>query len=434
MFDEGNSRRSESLVQTTVALVATLFAFSFVLGMLVSSYSQPSVLPLFDKCSGNGFVEPDVMTCECFDCFTGPDCKVQVVNCSIDATTADAGMYEEYFERHAASSAALFRPLDIPAWYRPPYQPPFVMPSRFATPFASRVYKSVSALHASVGNFNTAGKTLIMGSGSTQVIRALLAVAAQRAGHPLWVYARPPYYSAFKGWADENPARTFGLTNRTDLPADQVVEIVTWPGNPDGQMSPPAYPNASMVIYDLVYYWPSSFPNISTLDVDVAVFSQSKLSGHAASRFGWAWLKDANIAMATIGFFFSETYGTSIDGIYRSMTINDGLVAGTAPSSSINFFKDASVEFASRWVQLQQVFQKTTKFVLRSAPNTWFAWIECVGVQGSCTTVFDQWRIRGKFGDGEAGVEGYIRLNLNLRASTWKLLMDRLNAMFQAMP
>lgn len=63
------------------------------------------------------------------------------------------------------------------------------------------------------------------------------------------------------------------------------IEFVTSPNNPDGRLQQSVLGGPS-IIYDHCYYWPHYSAIPSPADEDVMVFSISKISGHASSRFG----------------------------------------------------------------------------------------------------------------------------------------------------
>ena len=87
-------------------------------------------------------------------------------------------------------------------------------------------------------------------------MRLVLASIASTEGHPMVVTARAPYYPNFEDWGDENPLRSKFMANVTGVDPSRLVEVVTYPNNPDGEFYPPLYPNAKYHIYDMVYYWP----------------------------------------------------------------------------------------------------------------------------------------------------------------------------------
>ena len=66
-----------------------------------------------------------------------------------------------------------------------------------------------------------------------------------------------------------------------------LIEFVNSPNNPDGQLKEAVLrsPNVEH-IYDRVYYWPYFSAISAQADDDIMLFSISKLTGHAGSRFG----------------------------------------------------------------------------------------------------------------------------------------------------
>lgn len=67
----------------------------------------------------------------------------------------------------------------------------------------------------------------------------------------------------------------------------QVIEVVTSPNNPDGKLKRAVLdgPNVK-TIHDYAYYWPYFSPITVPADEDLSLFSLSKTTGHAGSRFG----------------------------------------------------------------------------------------------------------------------------------------------------
>lgn len=66
-----------------------------------------------------------------------------------------------------------------------------------------------------------------------------------------------------------------------------VIEFVTSPNNPDGNLREAVCEGANVrAIYDHAYYWPHFTAIPSPADEDVMIFTISKLTGHAGSRFG----------------------------------------------------------------------------------------------------------------------------------------------------
>lgn len=74
--------------------------------------------------------------------------------------------------------------------------------------------------------------------------------------------------------------------NATDGNAN-IIEFVTSPNNPDGLLKKAVLegPHAK-AINDHAYFWPHYTAIPAPADEDVMIFSLSKLTGHAGSRFG----------------------------------------------------------------------------------------------------------------------------------------------------
>ncbi len=79
-------------------------ALSIALGVVATKYSHAGeISPEMKRCNNNGLFMPDTLMCECFDCYSGENCEVISVDCPVDASVADARMFEEYFETYALS-------------------------------------------------------------------------------------------------------------------------------------------------------------------------------------------------------------------------------------------------------------------------------------------------------------------------------------------
>ena len=66
------------------------------------------------------------------------------------------------------------------------------------------------------------------------------------------------------------------------------IEIVTAPNNPDGQMNKAVLQGSHVkAIHDHVYYWPHFTAIPAPANGDIMLFSLSKFTGHAGTRFGY---------------------------------------------------------------------------------------------------------------------------------------------------
>lgn len=72
-----------------------------------------------------------------------------------------------------------------------------------------------------------------------------------------------------------------------DASNSTLIELVTSPNNPDGQLKKAVLRGQYVkTIHDLAYYWPHYTPILEPADEDLMIFTISKLTGHAGSRFG----------------------------------------------------------------------------------------------------------------------------------------------------
>ena len=83
------------------------------------------------------------------------------------------------------------------------------------------------------------------------------------------------------------------LQNKSDS-STNFIEFVTSPNNPDGQLKK-AVLEGSNKIHDLAYYWPHYSPIVAPVDEEIAIFTLSKLTGHAGSRFGYVSILNPTI-------------------------------------------------------------------------------------------------------------------------------------------
>ena len=77
------------------------------------------------------------------------------------------------------------------------------------------------------------------------------------------------------------------MNSSTSNTTSTFIEFVTSPNNPDGKLSKAVLRGPDVkAIYDRAYYWPHFTPIPAPADDDLMLFTISKLTGHAGSRFG----------------------------------------------------------------------------------------------------------------------------------------------------
>lgn len=75
--------------------------------------------------------------------------------------------------------------------------------------------------------------------------------------------------------------------NSTSDSSINLIEFLTAPNNPDGKLNKPTLQGPSVkTIHDLAYFWPHFTAIPAPADEDLMIFTISKLTGHAGSRFG----------------------------------------------------------------------------------------------------------------------------------------------------
>lgn len=64
------------------------------------------------------------------------------------------------------------------------------------------------------------------------------------------------------------------------------IELIPSPNNPSFQIQEVPLNVSGPVVYNHAYYWPHLTPVIKAVDIDIMLFTLSKITGHAGSRIG----------------------------------------------------------------------------------------------------------------------------------------------------
>ncbi|CAA7045199.1 unnamed protein product [Microthlaspi erraticum] len=208
------------------------------------------------------------------------------INSSSSPLKGDPLFLEPFWMRQAEKSAVL-----VSGWHRMSY---LFQDGSYVSAELERIIRK---LHKVVGNAVTDDRFIIFGTGATQLIAASVHALSQinSSSSPLRLLASIPYYNIYKDQAEffdsthlkfEGDASAWKKSKGNDN-ITQVIEIVTSPNNPDGKMKRAVLdgPNVK-TIHDYAYYWPYYSPITNLTDEDLSLFSLSKATGHAGSRFG----------------------------------------------------------------------------------------------------------------------------------------------------
>ncbi|TVU35301.1 hypothetical protein EJB05_17185, partial [Eragrostis curvula] len=139
--------------------------------------------------------------------------------------------------------------------------------------------KQIRELHKAVGNAVVDDKHVVFGTGSTQLINALvhaLSPDADAASPPASVVATVPYYAPYREQTTMFNGRKYKWDGDTaawvnassqNSTHKSFIELVTSPNNPDTLLHVPVL-NGSAAIVDRAYYWPhfTHFPGKPAAD------------------------------------------------------------------------------------------------------------------------------------------------------------------------
>jgi len=268
--------------------------------------------------------------------------------------------------------------------------------------------QEIRKLHRSYGNYNTTGKYLVVSNGANVLMNAFISVVSKiRGGAKQNFFANTPYYFFYP---DKCNVVNCNFSSSTNLDPAMVVEAVTEPNNPDGFSRDRFYTTNPYWFNDLVYYWPhlGGFGyNMQMKNSDVALFSLTKLSGHASCRFGWAFVKDLQLAQAMSSWLLSVlALSSSTSGAFAVQVFKELNQNGN------QFFNWARDRLEKRWDQLNGILGTQQNIILRSKVGTQYAWLEFVGKND--TEVLNMCSNLGLKPDPgmNFGQSGYMRLNL----------------------
>jgi len=278
--------------------------------------------------------------------------------------------------------------------------------------------------------------------------------------------AAPPYWGPFEqrlvpsgSGATWVPYAAFNRTSAAVAPSC-VVEFVTRPNNPDGspRSAHASIPGASQ-IHDLVYNWPAYGPVVlSSHDapVDVAIFTASKILGHASSRLGWAFVRDETTARYMFEYIWAngrcstdaqlrhvQTLGLILDshraGTGSMLRKDSATRAEFAPTpAEMPFMEWMRAQLVARWERLAPAIVSTGRLALASygwtadgrpesdasSPRHMFMWLRTR--DGSdCEEYLRSLRIKSHPGSVFGAPSYFCRLAVGIDRSSFELMAER---------
>jgi hypothetical protein len=134
-----------------------------------------------EACGGHGMWYNGADSCECFDCWTGQTCDEQLTgdDCVVVSEGGTPYLFESYWVAHPEAVTTILPSYHIGYGSHLP-----------------RLERAIRRLHEMVGNAETAGREIVVGIGSTELISAALyAFSRSNASTPALVWSQPPFYS-----------------------------------------------------------------------------------------------------------------------------------------------------------------------------------------------------------------------------------------------
>ncbi|ESQ33397.1 hypothetical protein EUTSA_v10007588mg [Eutrema salsugineum] len=399
------------------------------------------------SCSGHGRAYVDGLgaldgnkpPCECNNCYTGTDCSILVADCLVDANSGDPLFLEPFWMQKSEGSAVVES-----GWHMMSYS--YYAYGSFVS---QELEKVIRKLHNVVGNAVTDNRFVIFGNGATQLIaasvHALSRTNSSSSSSPARLLASVPFYNMYKNQADffysanvkfGGDASALKESEDNDN-VTQVIEVVTSPNNPDGKMRRAVLDGSNVkTIHDNAYYWPYFSPTTHPVDEDLSLFSLSKTTGHAGSRFGWALVKDKAVYERMKTYINLSSLGVSRDSQLRALQLLK-VVLGDGGEEIFNF---GYKTLKKRWDTLNKIFSMSNRFSLQTIKPEYcnyfkkvrdftpsYAWVKCERVEDTnCYEIFRAAKITGRDGNVFGSEERFVRLSLIRSQDDFDQLIDML--------
>ncbi|ESQ33391.1 hypothetical protein EUTSA_v10010020mg [Eutrema salsugineum] len=392
------------------------------------------------SCSGHGRAYVDGLgsldgnkpPCECNNCYTGNDCSLLLQDCPVDANSGDPLFLEPFWMRQAERSAVL-----VSGWHRMSYI------YQDGTSVSKELEKVIRKLHGVVGNAITENRFVIFGSGSTQLLAAAVHALSfiESSSPPARLLASVPFYAMYKEQAEffdsahlkfEGDAFAWKKSEDSDN-VTQVIEVVTSPNNPDGMLKRAVLqgPNVKTV-HDYAYYWPYFSPITVPADEDLSLFSLSKTTGHAGSRFG------TNLSVYEKMKRYVTLSSMGVSRVTQLQVLE--LLKVVVSDGGDEIFSFGYETLKKRWDTLNKIFSMSNRFSLQTTKPEYcnyfkkvrdftpsYAWVKCERVEDTnCYEIFRAAKITGRSGKVFGSEERFVRLSLIRSQDDFDHLIDML--------
>ncbi|KAL2453719.1 Tryptophan aminotransferase-related protein 3 [Abeliophyllum distichum] len=127
-------------------------------------------------------------------------------------------------------------------------------------------------------------------------------------------------------------------------------------------------------IYDHAYYWPHFSAIPAQANGDIMIFTISKLTGHAGSRFGWALVKDKDVYLNMLKYMQLVEMGVSRDTQLRALQLLKVVLEGDGRE----IFHLAYEKMRDHWEKNSQIVSLSKRFTNQDIPPQYCNFFEKV--------------------------------------------------------
>jgi len=380
----------------------------------------------------NGYYYGPVLNnyCKCYQTYTGKKCEKKHKTKQIDAVLSQVIFASKWIKKYVPKyTVSPTYELNYEPWQFPhsaillsssTRNKNVANPIPFPTDHISVVlYDEICKLHKLTKNAVTKDKYIVIANGATLLVNAIIyAVLKKHKNRDIKVGAPVPAWPHFHTIPEYIRGSKWETGNSLD------IEFITIPNNPDGNTDFKSKTNTKYVVHDLVYYWPScmggSVPAIR--NDDIMTFSLSKLAAHSGSRFGWALVKDKQLAKDMANYIYMSQLAISGDTQLRAINVIRAINKNIGKSTDM--FKYISNILQSRWIILNKIFSNSPRFEIASKNHfNFIVWIKSLKNENA-VEVFSTYGITGgagaKFGAIVVSAEGDAD-NKKTVSSKWDL-------------
>eukprot|EP01084_Bolivina_argentea_P034997 64888_1 len=410
-----------------IIVFGTIIITLFILNLYQAGYLESDEETIsITECSGNGHSYNDLNTCVCFQCYSGDNCEIETSDCTISAGSGQPYVLIEYWTEQVRKNK--IKPMVIPADWRMPYDYNLFGPfdANDNNGLGGQLNQIIRSIHSKYHNVNLTDSYLVFGPGGTGVQTATYAAYSELLQTQIIAFDEVPYYFGYPSSCSAAGENRCVFSSSTDLIDEgNIVEFVTIPNNPDGFERERVYTNSSNWAYDLVYYWPHYIDanELIVMDAPISFFSATKLTGHASTRFGWAFVKNFELATYMTKFISGVESGFPVDSAHRAYQFLNHI-----EEYGDEFFEFTRNKMKQRFDILLDILSDQSNYISRGRSGAFFAWIECINKnETQVMNLFRNYNMRPIAGSNfgaSVSPNSFVRIGMNQFEGNFVKMMD----------